>query len=81
MPPHQEDSTQKWRDSRGAGHRAAELLGATRTACLTALVPVVAVLLSVLVLAEPLGLAKLAGVTLAVGGMLAAVVFTGRRSR
>jgi drug/metabolite transporter (DMT)-like permease len=61
--------------------RAGELLGATRTACLTALVPVTAVMLSVMVLAEPLGLAKLAGVTLAVGGMLVAVVFTGRRMR
>ena len=61
--------------------RAGELLGATRTACLTSLVPVTAVLLSVLVLAEPLGLAKLSGVTLAVGGMLAAVVFTGRKPR
>ena len=61
--------------------RAGELLGATRTACLTALVPVMAVKLSVIVLAEPLGWAKLAGVTLAVGGMLVAVVFTGRRTR
>lgn len=61
--------------------RAGELLGATRTACLTALVPVTAVILSVIVLAEPLGWAKLAGVTLAVGGMLVAVVFTGRRTR
>lgn len=61
--------------------RAGELLGATRTACLTALVPVMAVMLSVMVLAEPLGGAKLAGVTLAVGGMLVAVVFTGRRTR
>jgi drug/metabolite transporter (DMT)-like permease len=60
--------------------KAGELLGATRTACLTALVPVMAVMLSVIVLAEPLGGAKLAGVTLAVGGMLVAVVFTGRRS-
>ena len=60
--------------------RAGELLGATRTACLTALVPVMAVMLSVIVLAEPLGWAKLAGVTLAVGGMLVAVVFTGRRT-
>ncbi|WP_270935679.1 DMT family transporter [Falsiroseomonas oryzae] len=59
--------------------RAGELMGATRTACLTALVPVMAVLLSVLVLDEPLGGAKLAGVTLAVGGMLVAVLFTGRR--
>lgn len=61
--------------------RAGELLGATRTACLTALVPVMAVMLSVIVLAEPLGWAKLAGVTLAVGGMLVAVVFTGRGTR
>jgi len=61
--------------------RAGELLGATRTACLTALVPVMALLLSVLVLAEPLGGAKLAGVTLAVGGMLVAVLLTGRRQR
>jgi drug/metabolite transporter (DMT)-like permease len=61
--------------------RAGELLGATRTACLTALVPVMAVMLSVIVLAEPLGGAKLAGVTLAVGGMLVAVIFTGRRTR
>jgi drug/metabolite transporter (DMT)-like permease len=60
--------------------KAGELLGATRTACLTALVPVMAVMLSVIVLAEPLGWAKLAGVTLAVGGMLVAVVFTGRRT-
>ena len=61
--------------------RAGELLGATRTACLTTLVPVMALLLSVLVLAEPLGMAKLAGVVLAVGGMLVAVLFTGRRPR
>ncbi|WP_237213647.1 DMT family transporter [Falsiroseomonas oryziterrae] len=59
--------------------RAVELLGGTRTACLTTLVPVMALLLSVIVLGEPLGAAKLAGVTLAVGGMLAAVLFTGRR--
>jgi drug/metabolite transporter (DMT)-like permease len=61
--------------------KAGELLGATRTACLTALVPVMAVMLSVIVLAEPLGWAKLVGVTLAVGGMLVAVIFTGRRTR
>jgi len=61
--------------------RAGELLGATRTACLTTLVPVMALLLSVVVLAEPLGAAKLAGVVLAVGGMLVAVLFTGRRPR
>jgi drug/metabolite transporter (DMT)-like permease len=59
--------------------RAGELMGATRTACLTALVPVMAVILAVLVLDEPLGAAKLAGVVLAVGAMLVAVLFTGRR--
>jgi drug/metabolite transporter (DMT)-like permease len=59
--------------------RAGELMGATRTACLTALVPVTAVILSVLVLDEPLGAVKLAGVVLAVGAMLVAVLFTGRR--
>jgi len=59
--------------------RAGELMGATRTACLTTMVPVAAVLLSVIVLSEPLGAAKLGGVTLAVGGMLAAVLLTGRR--
>jgi drug/metabolite transporter (DMT)-like permease len=59
--------------------RAGELMGATRTACLTAMVPVAAVLLSVLILGEPLGWAKLAGVVLAVAAMLAAVLFTGRR--
>ena len=59
--------------------RAGELMGATRTACLTTMVPVAAVLLSVIVLAEPLGTAKLTGVALAVGGMLAAVLLTGRR--
>jgi drug/metabolite transporter (DMT)-like permease len=59
--------------------RATELMGATRAACLTAMVPAVAVILSAVVLAEPLGAAKLAGVTLAVAGMVAAVLFTGRR--
>jgi drug/metabolite transporter (DMT)-like permease len=61
--------------------RAGELLGATRTACLTTLVPVMALLLSVAVLGEPIGAAQLGGVTLAVGGMLIAVLFTGRRQR
>lgn len=59
--------------------RAVGLMGGTRTACLTALVPVVAVVLSVLVLNEPVSVTKLAGVVLAVGGMLVAVIFTGRR--
>jgi drug/metabolite transporter (DMT)-like permease len=59
--------------------RAVGLLGGTKTACLTALVPVMAVVLAVMVLNEPLSMLKLAGVALAVGGMLAAVLFTGRR--
>lgn len=59
--------------------RAAEMMGATRAACLTTMVPVMALILSATVLLEPIGGAKLAGVTLAVGGMLAAVLFTGRR--
>jgi drug/metabolite transporter (DMT)-like permease len=59
--------------------RAGELMGATRTACLTTLVPVMALVLSVTVLGEPLGTAKLAGVIMAVTGMLVAVLFTGRR--
>lgn len=59
--------------------RAGELMGATRTACLVAIVPVAALLLSALVLNEPLGAAKLAGTALAVGGMVGAVLFTGRR--
>lgn len=59
--------------------RAGELMGATRTACLTTMVPVAAVLMSVLILNEPLGLVKLAGVVLAVSAMLVAVLFTGRR--
>ncbi len=58
--------------------RAAELMGATRTACMTAIVPVMALVFAAVFLAEPLGLAKLAGVALAVGGMLVAVLFTGR---
>lgn len=58
--------------------RAGELMGATRTACLTTMVPVAALVTSALILAEPLGAAKLAGVTLAVCAMLAAVLFTGR---
>lgn len=59
--------------------RAGELLGATRAACLIILVPVIAVILSAILLAEPIGAVKLAGVALAIAGMLAAVLFTGRR--
>lgn len=59
--------------------RAVELMGATRAACLIILVPVIAVILSALLLAEPIGAVKLAGVLLAIAGMFAAVLFTGRR--
>ncbi len=59
--------------------RATELMGATRASSVSAMVPVFAVLFAALLLAEPLGVAKLLGVALAVGGMLAAVLFTGRR--
>jgi drug/metabolite transporter (DMT)-like permease len=59
--------------------RAVELLGATRASTLSVMVPVTAILLAALLLGEPLGGPKLAGATLAVGGMLAAVLFTGRR--
>ena len=61
--------------------RATELMGATRAACLGPLMPAMAVVLAMLLLDEPLGWAKLGGVTLAVGGMLVAVLFTGRRGR
>lgn len=60
--------------------RATELMGATRAACLGPLMPAMALVLAALLLAEPLSPAKVAGVLLAVGGMLAAVLFTGRRS-
>ena len=60
--------------------QAASYLGATRTACLTSMVPVAAVVLAFLILGEPLGAAKVSGVVLAVGAMLGAVLFTGRRT-
>jgi drug/metabolite transporter (DMT)-like permease len=59
--------------------KAAEKLGATKAAALPVLGPVVAVLSAALVLGEPLGPVTVLGVGLAVGGMLAAVLFTGRR--
>ena len=59
--------------------RATELMGATRAASVSAMVPVFAVAFAALLLAEPLGAVKIGGVVLAVGGMLAAVLFTGRR--
>ncbi|MBR0646307.1 DMT family transporter [Plastoroseomonas hellenica] len=60
--------------------KGVELLGATRAATLSVMVPVVALALAALVLGEEVGGLKLAGATLAVGGMLAAVLFTGRRN-
>jgi drug/metabolite transporter (DMT)-like permease len=59
--------------------KAAEKLGATKAAALPVLGPVIAVVSAALILGEPLGLVTLGGVALAVGGMLAAVLFTGRR--
>ena len=59
--------------------RAVELLGATRAATLSVIVPVVALILAAFVLAEPIGVLQLLGAGLAVGGMAAAVLFTGRK--
>jgi drug/metabolite transporter (DMT)-like permease len=60
--------------------RAAELMGATRTACMTAAVPAMALAVAAVALGEPIGGAKVGGVALAVAGILAAVLFTGRRT-
>ncbi len=60
--------------------RAVEALGATRGGSLSVMVPVVALLLAALFLGESLGGLKLAGAVLAVGGMLAAVMYTGRKT-
>ncbi|MDB5314637.1 MAG: family transporter [Rhodospirillales bacterium] len=59
--------------------RAVELLGATRASTLSVIVPVVALVLAAFVLAEPIGVLQLLGAALAVGGMGAAVLFTGRK--
>lgn len=58
--------------------RGVALLGATRAACVGTMMPVAATVLSVLVLGEPWAPLQVAGVALAVGAMLAAVLFTGR---
>lgn len=60
--------------------RAVELLGPTRAATLSIMVPVTALLLAAYVLAEPISWLQGGGATLAVGGMLAAVLFTGRKA-
>ena len=59
--------------------RAVELLGPTRAATLSIMVPVTALLLAGLLLDEPISLLQALGASLAAGGMLAAVLFTGRK--
>ncbi len=59
--------------------RAVELLGATRTSTLSVLVPIVGLLAAWWVLGEAIGWVKVAGAGLALGAMLVAVLFTGRR--
>ncbi len=59
--------------------RSVEMLGATRAATLSVLVPVVGLTTSWAVLGEPIGWLKAGGAALAVGAMLVAVLFTGRR--
>lgn len=60
--------------------RAVELLGATRAATLSIMVPVTALLLAALLLREPISLLQGLGASFAVGGMLTAVLFTGRKA-
>lgn len=60
--------------------RSVELLGATRAGTISVLVPVIGLLLSALALAEPIGWMQALGAALAVGAMLAAILFTGRRT-
>ncbi|WP_421988933.1 DMT family transporter [Roseococcus sp.] len=59
--------------------RSVEMLGATRASTLSVIVPVAGLILSAVVLAEPIGLVKALGATLSLAGMLAAILFTGRR--
>lgn len=60
--------------------RAVELLGPTRAATLSIMVPVTALLLAASLLHEPISWLQGLGASLAVGGMLAAVLFTGRKA-
>jgi drug/metabolite transporter (DMT)-like permease len=60
--------------------RSVEMLGATRAATLSVLVPVTGLTAAWLVLGEPIGWMKAAGATLAVSAMLVAVLFTGRKA-
>jgi drug/metabolite transporter (DMT)-like permease len=59
--------------------RSVEVLGATRAGTLAVLVPVSGLVFSWLILGEPIGAVKILGAGLAVGAMLVAVLFTGRR--
>jgi drug/metabolite transporter (DMT)-like permease len=59
--------------------RSVELLGATRAGTLAVLVPVSGLIFSAMILGEPIGAVKILGAGLAVGAMLVAVLFTGRR--
>jgi drug/metabolite transporter (DMT)-like permease len=59
--------------------RSVELLGATRAGTISVLVPVIGLIFASTFLGEPLGWLKVAGAGMAVGAMLVAVLFTGRR--
>ena len=59
--------------------RSLDLLGPTRASTISVFVPVSALLLAWLILDETMGPLQLIGATIAVSGMLAAVLFTGRR--
>ncbi len=59
--------------------RSVELLGATRASSLSVMVPVTGLAAAAWLLDEPLSGLKLLGAGLAICGMLAAVLFTGRR--
>ena len=60
--------------------RSVEMLGATRAATLSVLVPATGLSAAWLVLGEPIGWLKASGALLAVSSMLIAVLFTGRRT-
>jgi drug/metabolite transporter (DMT)-like permease len=60
--------------------KSVELLGATRAASLSVVMPVMALIFAWAILGETIGWLPLGGAAMAVGGMLAAVLFTGRRT-
>lgn len=59
--------------------RSVEMLGPTRAGTLSVLVPVIGMLGAWAILGEPIGLWQGFGAAMAVGAMLVAVLFTGRR--